>query len=386
MGDNVPLTRPCMGEAEAWGVAEVLASGWITGGPKVAAFEKRVAQYVGTRHAISTTSCTTALSVALHALGIGPGDEVVVPSFSFIATANAVLHVGATPVFADIDLATYNITAETIAPVLSARTRAIMPVHQIGQPVDLDPIAALAAKQGLILLEDAACALGTEYRGRRIGGHSTCACFSFHPRKLITTGEGGMVTTNDDALAARVRTLCNHGASMTEMEKHAARGSVQVGFPVVGYNYRLCDLQGAVGLAQMDRLDGILQRRQELAAVYFEAFAELPEIVLPTVPPYGRCTYQSFMIRLRGGNAESRHAFITGLKECGVSSTPGVTAIHRQACYLERYGTCALPNTELATVTTVNLPLFPDMTEEQQQRVINAVKSCLPHVRVRCAA
>lgn len=386
MHPTIPITKPCTGPEEARMIAEVLASGWITGGPKVAEFERRLAEYVGVKHAISTTSCTTALSVALHALGIGPGDEVVVPSFSFIATANAVVHVGATPVFADIDLDTYNISVQTVSRVLSLRARAIMPVHQVGMPVDLEPLQALAAKKGLILLEDAACAVGTEYKGRRVGGHTTCACFSFHPRKVITTGEGGMVTTNDDELARDVRTLCNHGASMTEMEKHAARGPVQVGYPVVGYNYRMCDLQGAAGLAQMDKLEGILKRRRDLAGRYREAFASIPELVQPVEPSHGRGTYQSYMVRLKGATAESRMTFLAALKERGVGATPGITAIHRQACYASRETLLSLPNTELATDTTVILPLFPNMTLEQQSQVIGAVKECLVRVRLSAAA
>ncbi len=386
MAKIIPVTKPCTGAAEAKRIAEVLASGWITGGPKVAEFENRIAEYVGVRHAVATTSCTTALSVALHALGIGPGAEVVVPSFSFIATANAVVHVGATPVFADIDLASYNVTAATVAAALTPRTRAIMPVHQVGQPVDLEPLQALAAQRGLILLEDAACALGTEYKGQRVGGHSTCACFSFHPRKLITTGEGGMVTTNDEELAYRVRRLCNHGASITEMEKHAAKEPAQAAYPVVGYNYRLSDLQGACGLAQLEKLEGILKRRRELAEVYNLAFAAVPDLVLPVEPPYGRATYQSYMVRLQGITAEQRAEFLLALKDRGISATQGVTAIHRQSCYQERGGQPSLPNTDLAADTTVIFPLFPDLTAAQQRQVIRAVKDSLAQLRSKAAA
>jgi perosamine synthetase len=263
--NEIPITRPHLAGGEAEAVAETIASGWLSQGPRVKAFEDAFAERVGAAHAVATTSCTTALALALHAVGVGPGDEVIVPSHSFIATANAVWHCGAEPVFADIDARTYNLDANAAERAITERTKAIMPVHQVGLPADMDAFLSLAERHRLALVEDAACAIGAEYRGRPIGSLETLACFSLHPRKVITTGEGGMITLQDEALAERLRRLRAHGMSMSDLARHSATEVTFESYPERGFNYRMTDMQAALGLCQLDALDWILQRRRELA-------------------------------------------------------------------------------------------------------------------------
>ncbi|MBW2147256.1 MAG: DegT/DnrJ/EryC1/StrS family aminotransferase [Deltaproteobacteria bacterium] len=374
---TIPLTRPYMGAEEKRLISEVVDSGWLTQGPAVTEFEKKVAAYVGVRHAVAASSCTTALAVALECLGVGPGDEVIVPSYSFIATANVIQHRGARPVFVDINLDTYNIDEEKIEEAITPRTRLIMPVHQVGLPAHMTRINRIARDHGVMVIEDAACAIGSEYEGRKIGTHTRCACFSFHPRKVITTGEGGMIVTDDDELADRARSLISHGASVDEEAKHKAEGLVIVHYPDFGYNYRLSNIQGAMGVAQMDRIDWLLERRRSLAAVYDRAFGDHPRLVIPHVPEYARPTYQSYMLRIRDADAEERNRILSRLKSLGVQCTPGICAIHKEPCYAQEYGQVCLPCTEKAFDTTMIIPLYPHMSEDDQSYVIEQVLSVL---------
>jgi perosamine synthetase len=376
-GLALPLTRPLLDEEESQAVVEVLQSGWLVQGPKVAAFEELVAEYVGARHAVATSSCTTALHLALVLLGIGPGDEVLVPSFTFIATANAVRHAGATPVFVDIDPRTYNVDPRRLEAAISPRTRAVMPVHQLGLAADLDPIAAIARARGLHLIEDAAPALGATYKGTRVGGRGNVTCFSFHPRKAITTGEGGMIVTDDGELAERARMLRAHGMSVSDLARHRATAPTIEQYPQVGYNYRLSDLHAAIGIAQMKKLAFVLERRQEVALRYSQALAEFDFMRLPYSSPETPHTYQSYMIELASEAPATRDRLMHELLGRGVPTRRGVMAVHLEPCYRSVPPAPSLPVTERAAQNSLLLPIYAAMTPAEQDYVIEQVRRVL---------
>jgi len=371
---TIPLSRTEFGDAEARAVADVLASGWVTQGPKVAEFERIVAERVGATHAVATTSCTTALHLGLLAAGVGHGDEVICPSYSFIATANAVLYTGATPVFADIDTRTWNIDPRDVESRITSKTRAVLAVHQVGLAADLRGLEA-ALRPGIALVEDAACAIGSTYEGRPIGSHGHTVCFSFHPRKSISTGEGGMLTTNDDAVARHVRLLRSHGASVSDLERHRAHGVVFEEYRELGYNYRMPDIQGAIGIEQMKRLDDLLARRRAVAERYNAAFREMDQIETPAEPGNARHTYQSYLIRLRPSYGVDRDEMIRRLVEMGISCRRGIPPIHLEPLYRHRCGAVSLPVTESVSAESVFLPMFASLPQTDQDRVIDAVIS-----------
>jgi perosamine synthetase len=370
----IPVARPSFGREEEDSILAALRSGWVSQGPRVAEFERNFAEYVGAPHAVAVSSCTAALHLAMWVAGIRQGDEVICPSLSFIATANAIVHCGATPVFADIDKATYNIDPQAIEAAITPRTKAILVVHQIGLPAQLNEISEIAKRRGLLVIEDAACAIGAEYQGRRVGlPHSLMACFSFHPRKILTTGEGGMITTADGALAERMRRVRQHAMGLSDLARHSSSKVMIESYDEVGFNYRMTDLQAAVGLVQLQRLDGMLARRRELAARYSSRLAHLPWMVLPQVPAECRHNYQSYMVRLTGDAPITREQLMQELLDRGISSRRGIMAIHREAPYRNADWHARLPVTNMVTDTTVVLPLFHEMADEEQDLVLESI-------------
>ncbi len=362
--EPVPLARPYTDESEVAAVADVLASGTLTQGPRVAEFEGAIADLVGARHAVATTSATTALHLALAALGVGPGDEVLVPDFTFPATANVVVELGARPILVDIDTETFTLDVDHAETLVTPRTKAVMPVHAFGLAAPMDEVTALASRHGLAVVEDAACALGTTYRGRPVGALGTAGCFSFHPRKSITTGEGGMVTTDDADLAERLRLLRSHGG--------VRRGN-RFTFEAAGYNYRLSDILAAVGIAQLEKLDWILARRREVAARYADLLAEMPGVGLPGVPEWDGHVYQSFVVLL--DESIDREATIAALAADGIETTLGTYALHCQPYFQRAYGYRPgdLPASRRAFDQSLTLPLYVTLDGATQERVVSAL-------------
>jgi perosamine synthetase len=373
---TIPVMRPWIGEEEAAAAAAAVASGWIAQGPRVAEFERAFAAAIGVENAVAVTSCTTALHLAMIAAGVGPGDEVVVPSLSFIATANAARYVGAVPVFADVDPATLNLTPETVAPVLSELTKAVILVDQAGVPADLDAMRKLCDPRGIVIVEDAACAAGTEYRDRPAGAGADLAAYSFHPRKLLTTGEGGMIITPDAEVAARLRRLREHGMDVSATQRHASRQPVLEHYLETGYNYRMTDIQAAVGLVQLGKLPALVARRRDLAARYQQLLAAVPGLRTITDPEYGRTNFQSFWILLPTDSAVSRDELLTLLADKGVSARRGIMAAHTEDAYREQsHG--PLPVTERVTASSLILPLFHDLTSDEQDLIVSVVAGAL---------
>lgn len=373
----IPIAKPYFDQAEEQAAALAIRSGWVVQGPRVMEFEKMVADLVGAKYALATSNCTTALHLSLLALGIGAGDEVLVPSYSFIASANSILHAGATPVFVEIDARTYNVDPNLLRAKITPRTKAIIPVHQIGLAADLDTIHQIALEHDLVVIEDAATIIGGDYKGKKIGAHSRAVCFSFHPRKAITTGEGGMVTTNDPEVARQVEMLRSHGANVSDYARHGAGKVIIEEYPILGYNYRLTDIQGAVGVEQMKKLDWILQRRLEIGGRYNQAFADLDFVETPYEPPYAKHTYQSYCLRIAHNSPKTRDEIMSAMQDAGIATRRGVMASHLEPFYVNTYGRVSLPVTEQATRDTILLPIYAQMTEEEQETVIRTLRQIL---------
>jgi perosamine synthetase len=374
VSSRIPVMVPWLGEEEAEAAAEAVRSGWVAQGPRVAEFERAFAAEVGAAHGVAVSSGTAALHLGLVALGVGAGDEVVVPSLSFIATANAARYVTATPVFADVDLATGNLTVETVTAALTPRTRAVILVHQGGVPADLDGLRSLCEERGLALLEDAACAAGVRYRGKPVGVGAQVAAWSFHPRKLLTTGEGGMVTTDDAEWAARMRRLREHGMNVSAADRHASTKPVLEAYLETGFNYRMTDIQAAVGLVQLRKLAATVAERRELAARYQRELAGISGLTMVTDPEHGETNYQSFWVRLDDRFPVSRDELLVRLSDAGVSARRGIMAAHVEPAYAD-VSSPRLPATETLSLNSLILPVFHGMTDTQQDRVVAVLKA-----------
>jgi perosamine synthetase len=371
MKRTIALTKPLIGEAEAEASRRPILSGWLTQGPEVASFEREFAAFTGASHAVAVSNCTTALHLALLAVGVSDGDEVITVSHSYIATANAVRYCGATPVFVDVDAATSNMDPQLIAAAITPRTRAILTVHQMGMPCDMPAILAVARQHGVPVIEDAACASGSEIRidGRwdKVGkAHGDITCFSFHPRKVITTGDGGMLTTNSAAFDAQFRLLRQHGMSVSDRVRHSANDVIFEDHSVVGYNYRMTDIQAAVGREQLKRLPGIVVDRRRLAAQYRERLSGIDGLVFAHEPEWARSNWQSFWVRLPA-RCDQR-AVMQAMLDRGVATRRGIMCSHREAPYHRAQG-YTLPMSEQAQDRSIILPLYPQMTDDEQEYV-----------------
>jgi len=380
----IPLTRPWIDDADVAAVTGVLQSGWLTQGRRVEGFETAFRHRVGTNHAIALSSCTTALQQALYVTGLGPGDDVIVPSFSFIATTAVVAHTGARPVFADVDLVTGNVNVETLEAAITPATRAVIAVHQAGVPLDVTSVTAWCDRRGITLIEDAACALGATCDGIPVGADSWLAAFSFHPRKVLTTGEGGMLATRDAAVAERLRRLRDHGSSVSAATRERAPGAGATAveqYLEMGFNHRMTDIQGALGEVQLGRLTEMVARRRARAHRYHGLLAGLPTVVPVRDPAWGTGTYQSFWLRLDGATRGDRDAVIAHLAQRGISSRRGIMATHREpACASLGTGWLApggLTTTEQLSDTTLIVPLWHHMSDDDQDRVVEALTEVL---------
>ena len=368
----IPVMRPWLGAEEAAAAAEAVSSGWVAQGPRVSAFEEAFASAIGASHAVALSSCTAALHLALVAAGIDAGDEIVVPSLSFIATANAVRYVGGVPVFADVDATTQNLTSATVEPCLTPRTRAVILVDQAGVPADLDAMQKLCGPRGIAVIEDAACAVGSTYRGQPVGAQADLAAFSFHPRKLLTTGEGGMLVTPDADVATRLRRLREHGMDISAAARHASSQPVIERYLELGFNFRMTDVQAAIGLVQLGKLGRLIARRRALAQRYQQLLTGIRGIRTITDPEYGTTNYQSFWVLLPDDYPISRDELMRRLAEAGVSARRGIMASHLEPAYQDvAHG--PLPVTEHLTARSLILPLFHDLTESEQDLVVSVI-------------
>jgi perosamine synthetase len=373
--ESIAFSRPYLGEEEVQAAAAVLRNGWIVGGARLAAFERRFAELCGAAEAVGVSSWTTGGFLVLHSLGIGQGDEVIVPSLTFIASVNVIRHSGATPVFADVDLATYNIDPADVARKITKRTRAILPVDQIGLPCDIDAINEIAARYGISVIDDAACAFGSRNRNRPVGSLAGVTIFSLHARKVVTTGEGGMIVTNDRALAERLRRLRHQGMSLSDFARHNTSPTMFEEYPEIGYNFRITDIQAAIGLAQLDRLNDLLARRRAVAERYQRALAGHPVLIPPHVPAELVPNWQSYQIVVGLGSSVTRNELMDRLHATGIPTRRGVMASHLEQPY--RALSAELPNTEQLAATTLQLPMHPALTLAHQDRVLAALDAIL---------
>ncbi len=387
---KVPLTRPYFDAADFAAVQAPLEAGWLVQGPRVAAFEKRIAGYCGVTQAVATSSCTSALHLTLLAAGVGPGDTVAVPAFTYVATANAVQHAGARPVFIDIDPQTFNIATNALQRYLEQcvrqrwqRPKVVIPVHLFGLCADMDTLTRLGRTHAFTLIEDAACALGASFKGKMPGAFSSsAACFSFHPRKIITTGEGGMIVTNNTGLARQARIQRDHGADLSDHQRHAADDQELPAFGQLGFNYRMTDIQAGLGVSQFDKLEAILALRRERAQQYDRLLGELDWLLPPYVPPGYRHTFQSYVCRLmpNGRSAKEvgmqRRKLMTYLARRNIATRPGCHAVPLLGYYRDDGpGPDACPEARMAHHSTITLPLFPQMTDQQQHHVVKALRA-----------
>ena len=367
----IPIAQPFLTQEEAQAAYDTILTGWITQGPKVQEFEEKFAAYTGASYAIATSNCTTALHLSMIVGGIGPGDEVICPSMSYIATANAIKYVGATPVFAEVQQDTYNLDPVDTEKRISKKTKAIIVVHQMGMPADIDGFKKLCEQYDLKLIEDAACAAGSMYKGGKIGSHSEMVCFSFHPRKVISTGDGGMITTNREDYYHRLRLLRQHGMSINDRVRHEAKKIVFEDHVEVGYNYRMTDIQAAVGIRQLQKLDWLVNERRKLAAAYNKAFKDLSFIQLPEEKNGYFSNYQSYCVYLKDTCPIDRNSLMQELFDSGIASRRGIMNAHKETTYRREYEKLSLPISENLQDNCILLPLYVPLAEKELDYIIN---------------
>ena len=378
----IAVAKPWLDERDVEAARRAILSGWVTQGPEVVGFEREFASFVGSKHACAVSSCTTALHLALSAIGVRTGDEVITVSHTFIATANAIRYCGAKPVFVDIQPDTYNMNPNLIEHAITERTKAILCVHQIGMPCDLNSILPIARRHSLPVVEDAACAVGSEIlvgsQWERIGKpHGDIACFSFHPRKLVSTGDGGMLTTNNAHWDGQFRLWRQHCMNVPDSARHHAKEVVFEEYPELGYNYRMTDIQAAIGREQLRRLPEMIARRRQLVKVYCDLLADVSEIILPSEPEWARTNWQSFCIRLAEGFDQKK--IMQKMLDVGIATRRGVMCIHRERAYAPETWSSrsGLEVSEWTQDHAIVLPLFHELDETEVKRVVGALKGAL---------
>lgn len=373
----IPIAKPYLTEEEAQSAYDTILSGWVTQGPKVEEFEKKFCEYTGAKYAAAVSNCTTALHLAVIAAGIKSGDEVICPSMSYIATANCIRYAGAIPVFAEVNPSTYNIDVKHAESLITGRTKAIIIVHQIGMPADIDAFQKLCSKYNLKLIEDAACAIGSSYKGKKIGFHSELVCFSFHPRKVITTGEGGMIATSNEEYLKRIKLLRQHGMSVNDRLRHESSKILFEDHLEIGYNYRMTDFQAAIGIRQLEKLDWIVEERRKIALRYIEKLKEIECIRLPVEEEGYFSNYQSFSIYLKENSPVSRNELMQKLLDSGIASKRGIMTAHRETAYKNEYSSVKLPVSENAADNSILIPVYIPMKDDDVNTVISKLKEIL---------
>jgi len=368
----IPISKPYLDKSDAQAAYDTILTGWITQGPRVQEFEEKFAEYTGAKYAVAVSNCTTALHLSMIVSGIQAGDEVICPSMSYIATANSIVYVGAPPVFAEVD-EYYNLSLEDARKKITPRTKAILLVHQMGMPADIEGFQRLCREYNLMLIEDAACAAGSAYKGKKIGSHSSLVCFSFHPRKVISTGDGGMITTDNEDYYHRLRLLRQHGMSVNDRVRHLSDKVIFEDHVEVGYNYRMTDIQASVGIKQLEKLDGIVEERRKIAMLYHEAFKAIPYLRLPKEPAGCFSNYQSYSIYLHPACPVDRNTLMQKMLDAGIATRRGIMTAHRESAYKEKYIGVNLPVSEDLCDRSIILPLFVPM----EKRDIDAVIPCL---------
>ncbi|TAF65870.1 MAG: DegT/DnrJ/EryC1/StrS family aminotransferase [Cytophagales bacterium] len=373
---KVAFAKPYLGHEEAQYAYDTILTSWVTQGPKVQEFEEKFAQRTGAKYATAVSNCTTALHLAMIVAGIQAGDEVICPSMSYIATANCIRYVGATPVFAEVN-EDYNIDPNDVIAKITPKTKAILIVHQMGMPADIDAFKTICEQHHLQLIEDAACAIGSSYKGKPIGQHSDLVCFSFHPRKVITTGDGGMITTNRPDYDKRLKILRQHGMSVNDRARHEAKDLIFEDYEEVGYNYRMTDIQAAVGIKQLERLDWFIEQRHQTAKWYKEELNEIPHLQLPSHNEDFFTTYQSYSVLLKKGFPIERDALMRALHQRGIATRRGIVLIHQQIAYQQEFSSVALPHSEYLSNQSILLPMYVGLTQAEIQYVCNTLKEII---------
>lgn len=371
----IPIAKPYLTEEEAKAAYDTILTGWITQGPRVKEFEEKFAAYTGAKFAVAVSNCTTALHLAMIVAGVGPGDEVICPSMSYIATANCIKYTGAKPVFAEINPDNYNIDLADTEKKITSKTKAILIVHQIGMPVDIDAFTKLADKYGLKLIEDAACAAGSAYKGKKIGSHSELVCFSLHPRKVITTGDGGFITTNREDYYDRMKLLRQHGMSVNDRVRHESSKIIFEDHVELAYNYRMTDIQASVGIKQLEKLDWIVGERRKIANAYNEAFKNIDCFQLPIEKEGYFSNYQSYSVLLKDNSPIARNELMQQLLDIGIASRRGIMTSHRETAYKTEYAGLSLPVSEHVSDNSIILPLYVPMSQDDITTVIDVIRS-----------